>query len=811
MEILRRRLFLDKTKELGFKYSTYFGSTVSVRDMLIPKEKAEIIEASKKEVLATNEQYQQGLITNEERYQKNISTWTLANENITDEMMKLIENDRGGDNDLYIMATSGARGSKQQIRQLSGMRGLMAKPSGDIIEMPITSNFREGLSVLEYFISTHGSRKGLSDTALKTADAGYLTRKLVDISQDVVIEIDDCKTINGTYVEPIKSGDQIMERLSERVEGRYAAEKIINPYTDEVVLEENELITPEIAKQLDVLSIEKVKIRSAITCDSLRGVCRKCYGINLATSRMVDIGEPVGIIASQSIGQPGTQLTMRTFHIGGTAFSQIEDPEFRFTRDTVVVSMPKNTIYNADRKTVFSRRGFIEVASVLEKYDLKKIAKLSVEHAQRLRGGDVIGEIDGKAVKASVMSFVYINQEENVLMCISNKYTLPVKIGAVFEKKVGQFIKAGDLVYTFDAINEPIISEVSGVVRYQDIITNKTIREEVDELSGVANKKVIESKDVSLQPKMVVVAKSGESMSFDLPVDSILRMRDGAEVKVGDILAVKIRTEKKTSDITGGLPRVQELFEARNPSNPSVIAEIDGLVEIGITVRGKREVTVTNEYGYSAKHVIPAGKALLVRSGDQVKAGESLCEGNPNLHDILRVQGEVTLYGFILDGIQSVYKQQGVEIKDKHMEVIVRQMLRKVEIVDSGDTNYIRGELVDKYNLREENRKVIEEGGAPAISQPVLLGLTKAALKTDSFISSASFQETTRVLTDAAIKNKIDELRGLKENVIIGNKIPAGTGKDAYRNVIVYKNVIGDLEFIGSEDHDIQKVNDVEK
>jgi len=803
-------IMLDKIKEVGFHYSMRFGNTIAVSDILIPPEKEAMVKQTRAEVELINEQYKNGVITEDERYQRIISKWTFANDQITQVMMNNLEKDRGGHNPLYVMAISGARGSRQQIRQLAGMRGLMAKPSGEIIELPITSNFKEGLTVLEYFISTHGARKGLSDTALKTADAGYLTRKLVDIAQDVTIEHEDCGTINGITITPIKSGEEIIEKLSDRVVGQFTSEQVLNPYTDEVLLERDEFITPEIAKRFDELEIERVKIRSVTTCDSPRGICIKCYGQNLASGRMVDIGEAVGIVASQSIGQPGTQLTMRTFHIGGAASAEARDPEFKLPADSIITVLPGNLVRNAENRLVAARRGFMSVATVYHRLELGALRAIKVKDGDRVRVGDVLAvDKEGNEVTARKLGHIVLNKKTGDLLHVAAPYQVPIDVGGIFQAEVNEYIKKGNTVYVFDPINEPIIAEVSGTVRYDDIYINKTLKEELDEYTGVVNKRITETKEEKLQPKLIIVPEKGDSITADLPSGSVLYVEDGQKVKCGEVLAGKIRTSQKTSDITGGLPRVQELFEARNPGNVAVIGGIDGIIEIGETVKGKRTIQIRNEFGDTVKHVVPAGKALVVRNGDQVKSGEPLCEGDVNPHDILKVQGEIALYGYILANVQEVYKRQGVNIHDKHIGVIIRQMLRKVEIVDPGDTSYIRGELVDRYRLREENKAVSEEGGQPAVAVPVLLGLTKASLNTESFFSAAAFQETTKVLTNAAIKNASDELRGLKENVIIGHPIPAGTGKRQYKHVSVYKDSVGDLDFLGNESEEhIEKVSE---
>ena len=796
-------VMLDKIKEISFHYSTIFANTISVEDIIIPQTKEEVINEAIEKAKQNNQDYQSGIITEEEKYQKNISLWTYVNDSITQDMMNELEDDKDGHNSLFIMATSGARGSKQQIRQLAGMRGLMAKPSGDIIDMPIISNFKEGLSVLEYFISTHGARKGLSDTALKTADAGYLTRKLVDIAQDVTVSLEDCGTISGIEVFPIKSGDEIIEKLSERVEGRFTAEEIIDPYTNEVIIPADTLINRVIALEIDRLEIEKIKIRTVVTCDAYRGICKKCYGINLSQGRLVDIGESVGIIASQSIGQPGTQLTMRTFHIGGTASSEVSDPFYKVNSSSVIMRLPDNLIRNKDGKLIAPRRGFITIASVQEYYEKDFFKTIQVKNGQSVKVKDNIGiNKQGKSVKIKKNGFIVIDDKNGKIIHIGNDYQHPIKIGAIFEKDIGELILKDEIVYTFDTITEPIISEASGIIRYQDIILNKTLKEEMDEFTGIINRKIITPKEEHLQPKFIIVPKDseGKSVEIDLPVGANIQTEDGDEVNVGDILAGRIRAMKKTTDITGGLPRVQELFEARNPINVAVIAEIDGEIEIGETRKGRRTINIHNKFGDIVKHIVPSGKALNVRTGDFVKAGEPICEGMINPHDILRVSGEVELYRFMLRSIQEVYKRQGVTINDKHIGVIIRQMLRKVEVIDPGDTAYIRGKLIDKYKLRIKNKEVIEEGGQPANVKSALLGLTKASLNTESFIASAAFQETTKVLTNMAIQNANDELRGLKENVIIGQKIPAGTSRDYYNSMVVYKDILGDIDYIGAED-----------
>lgn len=796
-------IMLDKIKTVGFHYSTIFSDTISLEDIIIPEQKNEIILNTKEKVKKNNEDYQKGIITEEECFQKNISLWTHANDQITMHMMERLQSDKDGHNSLNVMATSGARSSRQQIRQLAGMRGLMAKPSGEIIDMPIISNFKEGLSVLEYFISTHGARKGLSDTALKTADAGYLTRKLVDIAQDVCITLDDCGTISGIDVYPIKSADEVLERLSDRVIGRYTCEEILNPFNDEVILGRDQIITEEITAKIDELEIEKVRIRTVVTCDAPRGICRKCYGINLATGRMVDIGEAVGIVASQSIGQPGTQLTMRTFHIGGTASSEVADPFFKVAQDTFVIELPENLVKNKEGLLVAPRRSFINLATVIKSYPVSDFKELKIKDEEVLKAGQVLGvDSSGEEVSATKAGRIFFDKSKKNIYHVAASFQHPLPIGATFEIAARELVKRGETVYSFDSISEPMIAEIKGTVRYQDVIANKTLKEEVDEMTGVVSKRITAPSEEGLQPKLIIIPAKGDSIETDLPVGSNLFVEDGSKVDEGDILSTRIRSLQRTADITGGLPRVQELFEARNPLNSAVIVEIDGIVRLGENKKRKRIVYVEHESGISVPHILPIGLALTVRTGDQVKAGETISEGMINPHDILRVRGEIELYRFILRSVQEVYKRQGVTINDKHIGVIVRQMLRKVEILDPGDTSYIKGDLVDKYMLRKQNAEVVKEGGQPAVVRSVLLGLTKASLNTESFISSAAFQETTKVLTNMAIKNTYDELRGLKENLIIGQKIPAGTGKSEYEFVTVFKEIPGDLNYVVLDDVD---------
>ncbi len=799
----RTFLLFDKIKELGFHYSTIFANTISLEDIIIPDKKYSIVKQTEGEVSKNNKSYQDGVISEEERYQKNISLWTSANDEITQIMMEGLKKNQDGHNSLYIMAVSGAKGSKQQIRQLAGMRGLMARPSGEIIDMPIKSNFKEGLHVLEYFISTHGARKGLSDTALKTADAGYLTRKLVDTSQDMVIIEDDCGTIAGIEIYPIKSGGEIIEKLSDRVVGRFTADEILNPYNGDIILQADEIISEQMAIQIDEYDLEKVKIRTVVTCETANGLCRKCYGINLATDRYVDIGEVIGIIASQSIGQPGTQLTMRTFHIGGTASSEIRDPNFSVPLDSVILDLPENLVRDSEGKLIAPRRSYLTLAGIIETFETSLLTEIRIENAQRVNLDTVIG-LDKKGLerKPTKLGYVYFSKDKKQIFHVASPYQSIVEVGASFEKEEFEFIKKNDVIYSFDTIKEPIIAELSGVVKYSDVYLGRTLREDVDEITGISVKRIIAPKEESLHPKLIIVPKEGEPITTEIPLGCTIQVEEGEEVMQGTVVSSRIRSvQQRTTDITGGLPRVEEIFEARIPSVSAILAEIDGVVELGPVKKGKRIVFVNNaETGLVVRHVVLAGNALLVRTGDAVRVGDAMSEGSINPHDILRIRGEVELYRFVLNNIQEVYKRQGVNINDKHIGVIVRQMLRKMEVIDPGDSPYIRGNLVDKYKLLAMNKSVLKEGGQPAVVRNILLGLTKASLNTESFISSASFQETTKVLTKAAIKNSYDYLQGLKENVIIGKMIPGGTGREEYKDIVVYKEIPGDLEHIGESE-----------
>ena len=639
-----------------------------------------------------------------------------------------------------MMADSGARGSAAQIRQLAGMRGLMAKPTGEIIETPITANFREGLTVLQYFISTHGARKGLADTALKTANSGYLTRRLVDVAQDCIIREVDCGTIDGIYVSALVEGGEIIETAGERVLGRVALEDIQDPFTCEVLVGANQEIDEALAERMDRAGLERVLIRSVLTCKSKHGVCAKCYGRDLAHGHLVNIGEAVGIIAAQSIGEPGTQLTMRTFHIGGTAkFDEHSTLEAR--HEGIVKFVNLNLAKKQeDDLVVMSRNGEVHV----------------LDEEGRSRG----------------------------------KY--PVPYGAHLKFQEGKEIKRGERIAEWDPFSIPILAEVEGTIKFGDIIEGKTMQELVDETTGLSRKVIVEYRDLDLRSRVSIKDKSGKTAKAPgtnadarhlLSVGANLVVAEGDPVKAGDIIAKIPRETTKTKDITGGLPRVAELFEARKPKEYAIIAEIDGTVSYGKDLKGKRRLILTPEVGEPKEYLIPKGKHVTVQEGDRVMAGEALMDGASNPHDILTIKGEKELAKYLVDEVQEVYRLQGVKINDKHIEIIVRQMLKKVRVVDSGDTTLLADEQVDKITFEKENEKIIADGGRPAIGAPVLLGITKASLSTPSFISAASFQETTRVLTEAAMSGKIDYLRGLKENVIMGRLIPAGTGLPMYKKL----------------------------
>ena len=798
---------LDDIKELGYKSATVFGSTISIEDIVIPPMKKNEIEEATKKLESLQSQYMDGIITNDERSQKVIDLWSSVSDKISDAMMDNLRKDQDGFNPVYIMADSGARGSKQQIRQLAGMRGLMAKPSGDIIELPIISNFKEGLTVQEYFISTHGARKGLADTALKTSSAGYLTRKLVDVAIGVVVSEPDCGTVKGIVVEAIKSGDEVIDPLKNRVVGFFSNEHIYHPITKELICSANTEITEEIGDIIEKAGIEKINIRHPLTCESRMGVCQKCYGRSLSTNNLAAIGEAVGVVAAQSIGQPGTQLTMRTFHIGGVATQSVEENEVKVNYP-IYIEQLSGYVLQPNGVKITARKGDLKIRRVLDKWEINNIKDILFENNSKVLIGDVIANTkNGDEIKSTYNGTFKITDDNKYIMITGIEHNVGIKVGSEYRVDEHTFIEANTILASFDAYNEPIIAEKGGVIRYQDIILGRTMVEEIDEQTGNKTHIIQEFKDEKMQPKILIVSE-GDTFETDIPNGAQLMVDNNAKVEAGEVIAKITRVQQKSRDITGGLPRVTELLEAQKPKDAAIIAGIDGEVEIGGSHKGKKVVKIINEFD-ETKHLVPHGKMLLVRNGDHVETGAQLCAGKINPHDILETKGDLALQTYLLDEIQSVYKQQGVGINDKHFALIIRQMLRRLEITDPGDTKYIVGQYVDKYEFEEENKRYEEAGGSPASGKPVLLGLTKAALNTESFISSASFQETTKVLTNAAIKGKIDKLLGLKENVIIGHLIPAGTGVKLYNKLHVYNKKVGDLEKVESVDLSSPKEEDI--
>ena len=786
-------LFLDALKNIGFEFATRFGVTIGMDDILVPSEKVGLINDANHEVDRIRTQYHDGYITSEERYNRVIEVWGKTNEDLANVMMDHLKKDRAGFNNVYMMADSGARGSRNQIRQLAGMRGLMAKPSGDIIELPIRSNFKEGLSVIEFFISTNGARKGLADTALKTADAGYLTRRLVDIAQDVVVNMEDCGTINGIYITALKDGEEIVESLSDRIMGRFTLERVKHPITGEVLVNVNQEITDEIAFDIEELGIEGVRVRTVLTCEARHGVCVKCYGRNLATHRSTDIGEAVGIIAAQSIGQPGTQLTMRTFHVGGTASTIAEENRVAKHYSLLIKEIHGISIEIDQGRQLFTRKGYLKVARVLAELELEKDDEVIPAEGDKVIKGEAIISRKGTKIYAKYNAFVVIRKEKLLLVAQDEK--IDIRNGSTVLVTEGQTTLADESLAIFDPFSEPIIAEVNGVAKFEDMIPGTTLREEINEDTGNIEKKITDSSTETLQPRITIVDKEGGSLQdYYLPENSYLDIEDGATVKAGQTLAKMLKESQKTQDITGGLPRVGALFEARRPRDAAVLSRISGTVEFEGFSKGKRVIMVNDYFGNRMKHLVPMGRLLFVRNGDSVEAAEPLCEGPKDPHNILEIQGEVALQSFLVDEVQEVYRMQGVHINDKHIGVIIRQMMHKVEIADVGDTNFIYGQQVDKYQFRTQNDKVVKEGGQPAIAKPLLLGITRASLNIDSWISTASFQETTRVLTNAVIAGEVDNLRGLKENVVIGNIIPAGTGMRKYRDLKLFTEKTEDLD-----------------
>ena len=784
--VARTAQFLDDIKSIGYTMAYRGGLSFNLADVLIPKEKTELVEAGYNQVEEIQQSFNMGLITNNERYNQIIDIWTTTNSRLTNMVTKNIEADQQGFNPIFMMLDSGARGSKEQIRQLCGMRGLMAKPQksgstgAEIIENPILSNFKEGLSVLEYFISTHGARKGLADTALKTADAGYLTRRLVDVSHDVIINEEDCKTLRGIVATAIKNKDEIVESLYDRILGRTSVHDIYNPLTGELILPANEEITEDIAAKISALPIEQVEIRSVLTCESRKGVCAKCYGRNLATGRMVEKGEVVGVIAAQSIGEPGTQLTLRTFHVGGTASSIASESE------------------------------------IIARYD----GRLEFEELRTVTKHEDEGDFEVVIGRTAEMRIVDVNTGITL-----SQHNIPY--GAKLFQKDGSNISKGDKICEWDAYNAVTITELSGTVSYDSLIEGVTFREEAtDEYSLHREKVIIESRDKSKNPTIHIMQNGVEVKQYNLPVGAHLMVEDGEEVKAGEVIVKIPRAIGKSGDITGGLPRVTELFEARNPSNPAIVAEINGEVQMGKVKRGNREIIIRSKSGDEKRYLVPLSKQILVQENDYIRAGMPLSDGAVSPADILAIQGPIKVQEYIVNEIQEVYRMQGVKINDKHFEIIVRQMMRKVQIVDPGDTRFLPEQLVDKWEFNEENdsmfgKKVVQDAGdskelrpgqivtarrlrdensalkrqdlklvqardaIPATSNQILQGITRAALRTNSFMSAASFQETTKVLSEAAIRGKVDTLEGLKENVICGHLIPAGTGQRDFDRIIV--------------------------
>ena len=758
-------ILADRLKDIGYRYSTIGGLSIAIDAMIIPEKKGDILQRAEKQVVEIIRQYTEGLITQGEKYNKVVDIWAKATDDVANEMMDAMKveplYDQAGKprldeagqpmveesfNPIYMMADSGARGSKDQMRQLAGMRGLMAKPSGEIIETPIQANFREGLSVLQYFISTHGARKGLADTALKTANSGYLTRRLADVAQDCAVLEHDCGTTLGVEVEPLLEGGEVIQRLSERILGRTAVKDILDPFTDEVLVREGKEIDENDAEKIDNAGVNTVLIRSVLTCRTKHAVCAKCYGRDLAHGRTVEIGQAVGILAAQSIGEPGTQLTMRTFHIGGTASRRVEQADIRARTIGKIKFIDLNLVKTAENELVVMNR----------------------------RGGE--------------FAIVSENGRE--------RERCPVIYGAHIVVQEGQAVKPGDLLAVWDPFTTPIVTEVNGTVKFGDLVPGKTIQEKVDPVTGKSSRTVIESKTAEERPRLSIKGADGKTAKlpkgsgmarYMLPVGAIVLVEEGDAVAAGHIIAKLPRATTKTKDITGGLPRVAELFEVRKPKEVAVLSEIDGYVSISkATKKGKQRVTITPvDVGEKKEYLIPRGKHINVYEGDYIRAGEPFIAGAANPQDVLKIKGEVALAKYLVDEVQEVYRLQGVRINDKHIEVIVRQMMRRVKVMDIGDTDFILEEQVDKIVFEDANEAVIAKGGKPAIAEPLILGITKASLSTDSFISAASFQETTKVLTDASIAGAVDSLRGLKENVIMGRIIPAGTGMAEFRNISV--------------------------
>lgn len=752
-------IFADRLKDLGFEFATRAGISIAIRDMVITSKKPKLLDQARTAVREIEDQYNKGLITDGERYNKVVDIWAEVTDRIADEMLRelatdTVEGESGkrytvsSFNPIFMMADSGARGSAQQIRQLAGMRGLMAKPSGEIIETPITANFREGLTVLQYFISTHGARKGLADTALKTANSGYLTRRLVDVAQDSIITEEDCGTLDGIEMTPLVEGGEIIEGLGDRVLGRVALEDIHDPFNNAVLVCANEEIDEERVREIEESGLERVKIRSVLTCQSRQGVCIRCYGRDLARGHMVNLGEAIGVIAAQSIGEPGTQLTMRTFHIGGTASRRAEQTTLETRNEGIAKFINLNTVIDKNGDLVVMNRN-------------GEIAIVDVPEPGRER----------------------------------ERERYPIVYGAKLKVRDRGSVKSGQLIAEWDPYTIPMLTEVGGNAKFGDIIEGVTMEEKVDERTGLSTRVIIDCKDLDKRPRISIKDKDGKTAKlpgsenvarYPIPVGAHIAVVEGQELSPGDVVAKIPRETTKTKDITGGLPRVAELFEARKPKEFAIISEIDGTVSFGKDTKGKRKVVVTPEVGEPREYLIPKGKHISVHEGDSVRAGEALMDGSPNPHDILTILGEKALAKYLVDEVQEIYRLQGVRINDKHIEVIVRQMLRRVRIKEVGETEFLVGDQVEKWRFEQENQRVLDDQGEPAIAEPLLLGITKASLSTESFISAASFQETTKVLTEASIYGKVDHLVGLKENVIMGRLIPAGTGVPRYREMEIH-------------------------
>jgi len=875
--------FLDNLKDLGFRYATTAGVSISADDIRIPDEKYKLVEDAKKRVREIQQQYSAGLLTEQERYNKIVDVWTDTNNAVAEAMMKLIKEDKDGFNSIFMMADSGARGSAAQIRQLAGMRGLMAKPDGSIIETPIVSNFKEGLNVLEYFISTHGARKGLADTALKTANAGYLTRKLIDVSQNVKVTMDDCGTHEGVEVTDITIGSEMIEPLEDRVHGRVLADDVIDPISNEILISEGTLIDDEKAQLIKDAGVRAVTIRTPITCKAQGGVCAKCYGLNMGEGKLVKVGEAIGIIAAQSIGEPGTQLTLRTFHIGGTASSEKAERQAIATKEGFIRYYNLKTYTNSEGKLLVANRRNAGILLVEPKIKAPFAGEMTVQTIHEeiiltikngdekvryaLRKSDVAKPNELAGVSGKIEGKFYlpfpnggkIDEKESIVEVIKDGWNVPnripyaaelrvkdgapitqtiragesgtvkyfqlrgdylerykgVEVGEKIEEKGlfavvaddegreanrhyiarGSIVKVGDdekvesstviaepvgtehtVIAEWDPYTDPIIAEANGKVAFEDIVPGITASEQFDEITGQTRLEINEYTPPGYKPTIVLATENGDIIRYAMEPKTAIFVQDGQDVHIADIIAKTPKAIAKSRDITGGLPRVSELFEARRPKDPALIAEIDGVVAFGKPLRGKERIIITGENGQTSEYLVDKNRQILVHNGEFVHAGEKLTDGTVSSHDILRILGEKALHYYMVSEIQQVYRRQGVNISDKHIEIIYSQMLRQVRIVDSGNTKFIAGDLVSRRQFAEENERIMKLGGEPAIAEPVLVGITRAAVSSDSFISAASFQDTTKVLTEASISAKIDPLEDLKENVIIGRLIPVGTG-----------------------------------